>query len=523
MTESRLRDSHERAGLSSWEWTLDDGRVTVLQALAGKTGEYAMHIDALLAPVPAEDRERIGRCVDRLRHATSEDEMVQCRYQLQDGEVTHVEMRMRAVRAEDGSLTSVRGTTHDVTAQVRSAAELRSAHDYLRAVTDSIAQGMCTLDLDGRAIYLNPAAERILGWPAEEVVGKVFHELAHFRREDGSPYPIEDCPILRTPRDGEPAQSDGEVFIRSDGSEFPVEYSAAPFVTPEGYRGTVLLFSDISERKEREARVKADLADLAWVERINHAIENDLLVLYAQPIVELATGATVQHELLIRMLAPDGTMIPPGAFLPAAERFGLIREIDRWVVSRAAQLSAEGHAVEVNISAESLSNVDFAMAVEQELRVADADCSRIVMEVTETAIVRDENAAQGFIERVQALGCGVALDDFGTGYGGFTYLKRLSVDSLKIDVEFVRDLARNAESQHVVRAVVNLAADFGQKTVAEGVEDAETLELLRELGVDYAQGYYLGRPAPLEQTLLAAAAPEGQAAPQPPTQRGHDE
>lgn len=215
------------------------------------------------------------------------------------------------------------------------------------------------------------------------------------------------------------------------------------------------------------------------------------------------------------MLDADGTVIAPGAFLPAAERSGLIREIDRWVVRRAAELSAQGHAVEINISAESLSSVNFAMAVEQELRVAGADCSLIVMEVTETAVLRDENAARRFIDRVQGLGCGVALDDFGTGYGGFTYLKRLSADSLKIDLEFVRDLARNAESNHVVRAVVNLAAGFGQKTVAEGVEDAETLVLLRELGVDYAQGYYLGRPAPLQQTLLAATVPETQAPPPP--------
>jgi EAL domain-containing protein (putative c-di-GMP-specific phosphodiesterase class I) len=281
-----------------------------------------------------------------------------------------------------------------------------------------------------------------------------------------------------------------------------VEYSAAPFETPEGVRGTVLLFSDVSERRAREARVRHDLEDLAWVGRINDAIEQDRLVLHAQPIIDVATGATVQHELLIRMLDVDGTLVAPGHFLPPAERYGLIREIDRWVVSRAAGLAAQGHAVELNLSAESIGDAYFATMVERELQLSGADCSLIVVELTETALLRDEDAGRRFIELVQRLGCQLALDDFGTGYASFTYLKRLAVDYLKIDIEFVRDLPRNAASRHVVRAVVNLAQGFGQKTVAEGVEDAETLDLLRELGVDFAQGYHIGRPAPLGETLV---------------------
>jgi EAL domain-containing protein (putative c-di-GMP-specific phosphodiesterase class I) len=125
----------------------------------------------------------------------------------------------------------------------------------------------------------------------------------------------------------------------------------------------------------------------------------------------------------------------------------------------------------------------------------------MVFELTETALLRSEQTAQEFIDGIGALGCGLALDDFGTGYGGFTYLKRFPVDYLKIDIEFVRDLPRDQASQHVVHAVVALAKGFGQKTVAEGVEDAETLALLRDYGVDYAQGYFLGRPAPLTETL----------------------
>ena len=120
----------------------------------------------------------------------------------------------------------------------------------------------------------------------------------------------------------------------------------------------------------------------------------------------------------------------------------------------------------------------------------------LVFEITETAIVEDEEAARMFAERLHALGCKVALDDFGTGYGGLTYLKQMPVDFLKLDIEFVRDLTSNPASRHVVQAVLALARDFHLQTVAEGVEDAETLDLLTRLGVDLAQGYHIARPAP---------------------------
>jgi EAL domain-containing protein (putative c-di-GMP-specific phosphodiesterase class I) len=141
-----------------------------------------------------------------------------------------------------------------------------------------------------------------------------------------------------------------------------------------------------------------------------------------------------------------------------------------------------------------------------ELRRTGADPSLIVVELTETALVSDEAAAEAFIERVGSLGCKLALDDFGTGYGGFSYLKRLPVDFLKIDIEFVRDLLTNQASRHVVAAVVSLARGFGQQTVAEGVEDPETLALLHEFGVDFAQGYGLGRPVPVAEALGAGPA-----------------
>jgi EAL domain-containing protein (putative c-di-GMP-specific phosphodiesterase class I) len=249
------------------------------------------------------------------------------------------------------------------------------------------------------------------------------------------------------------------------------------------------------------ARWARDAETLTWVRRVREALAADRLVLYAQPIIDLATGATVKHELLIRMLDEQGELVPPGDFLPAAERHGFIRVIDRWVIRRAIAIAAAGHAVELNVSAESLGDRGLADFVAAEIAAAGADPAKLVFELTETALLRDEAAGEVFVAALDALGCEVALDDFGTGYGGFTYLKRLAVDYLKIDVEFVRDLPRDAASQHVVRAVVDLARGFGRRTVAEGVEDDETLAMLRAMGVDCAQGYGIGRPRPVADEL----------------------
>jgi EAL domain-containing protein (putative c-di-GMP-specific phosphodiesterase class I) len=131
-----------------------------------------------------------------------------------------------------------------------------------------------------------------------------------------------------------------------------------------------------------------------------------------------------------------------------------------------------------------------------------------VCEITETAIAADQELAQAFVRQLVELGVRVALDDFGTGYGGLSYLKRLRVELVKIDVEFVRDLPEDLESQHVVKAIVNLAQGFGRKTVAEGVENEPTLQLLEGLGVDYAQGFWIGRPAPLEHGVPSSRSSE---------------
>jgi EAL domain-containing protein (putative c-di-GMP-specific phosphodiesterase class I) len=197
------------------------------------------------------------------------------------------------------------------------------------------------------------------------------------------------------------------------------------------------------------------------------------------------------------MVGEDGSIIAPGEFLPIAERYGLISEIDRWVIRQATAMAARGIRAQFNLSGMSIGAPDVLNEIEVSLERTGADPSLLVIEVTETAIMDHLESGRAFIERLTALGCGVALDDFGTGFSGLGYLKHLPAQHLKIDMGYVQDAVRSEAGERMVRGIVGLAREFNLSTTAEGVEDEETRALLCHLGVDRAQGYYFGRPQPL--------------------------
>lgn len=255
-----------------------------------------------------------------------------------------------------------------------------------------------------------------------------------------------------------------------------------------------------------EARAK-----LTWEKRIRQALEQDRFILHFQPILDLRHPTAPRWEALLRMVGEDGEVIPPGAFLGVAERFGLIHEIDRWVARAAIRhLAGEQRAgrrpcLEVNLSGKAFDDPELLPLIEEELSRAAIDPADLVWEITETAAVANINKAQEFIRTLRSLGCGFALDDFGVGFSSFNYLKHLPVDYLKIDGGFIRDLPRNPVDQHLVRAMVEVAHGLGKRTIAEFVGDEATLRLLREYGVDYAQGYFIGRPEPQARAPSALA------------------
>jgi EAL domain-containing protein (putative c-di-GMP-specific phosphodiesterase class I) len=205
------------------------------------------------------------------------------------------------------------------------------------------------------------------------------------------------------------------------------------------------------------------------------------------------------------MLNEDGSIIEPKEFLPVAERYGLISEIDRWVIRQAVAIAAGGSPTEFNLSGRSIGDPDILRELEAAIAQSGADPSLLVVEVTETAIVDQLEAGRDFAEGVEALGCRLALDDFGTGYASLSYLKHIPAHYLKIDIEFVRELACNDTDGRLVEGIVAFAKAFDQTTVAEGVEDEATLTRLRELGVDRGQGYLFARPAPCDSTGHAEA------------------
>jgi diguanylate cyclase (GGDEF)-like protein/PAS domain S-box-containing protein len=252
----------------------------------------------------------------------------------------------------------------------------------------------------------------------------------------------------------------------------------------------------------REAERARALTRQPWSERIRDALGRDRFVLHFQPILDLRTDTLTHGEFLLRMRGDNGNLIPPGAFLPVAERQGLIHEVDRWVVRHAIELMADSGGrlgpVGVNVSGDSIArDPQLLRIIKDELSRTDVEPSRLIFEVTETAAIANMPEASNFAAGLRSLGCSLALDDFGTGFGSFYYLKHLPVGYVKLDGEFIKNLPRSPVDGHVVRAIVGVARALGIKTVAESVTDAETIDLLREHGVDYAQGFYVGRPAPL--------------------------
>jgi PAS domain S-box-containing protein len=401
-----------------------------------------------------------------------------------DGTVVELSVNAVAMLDADGNAVGTTGTVRDITEAKRHEAALRETHARLQQIVDNSPLLVFAKGRDHRFLLANRELGELLGAEPAELVGTdagdflppdLFEELI-----------AQDARVMET---GAPIEV--EVTIPRNGDERAYLTHKFPLRDGDGaIYGMGAVATDITERKAREDALRARVE---WSARIRHAIDADRFVLHAQPIVDVQSGEEVQQELLVRMVGEEGELIMPGEFLPAAERFDLAPAIDRWVVKRAARLARHSR-VEVNLSGQSIGDGRLTELIEAELILSGADPGNLVFEITETTAAKDLGRARELADRLTALGCGFALDDFGTGYGSFTYLKHLPVSYLKIDMEFVRNLADDPADRQVVSAIVDVARNFDIKTIAEGVESQATLDLLSGLGVDYAQGYHLGRP-----------------------------
>lgn len=249
--------------------------------------------------------------------------------------------------------------------------------------------------------------------------------------------------------------------------------------------------------EQESYREKADRRAY-WRDEVEMALDENRFVLHFQPIIHIASGELSHYEALLRMIGRDEKLIPPGLFIDVAESTGLIRRIDRWVVE-AAVVAAASHReskIALNLSSRSFDDDVAFETMRDALSRHHVAGERLMIEITETAALANFSGAKRIMAKFKELGCAFGLDDFGVGYSSFQYLKELPVDFVKIDGSFVKNLTKNPDDVVFVRALHSAVQGFGKTTVAEFVEDEETLSILREIGVDHVQGYLLGRPGP---------------------------
>jgi len=271
----------------------------------------------------------------------------------------------------------------------------------------------------------------------------------------------------------------------------------ACYVAKDGGRNKVYVYS--SDDIEAGKHVKS----IEWIHRINTAIENDRFVLYKQRIQPVEDSTHDYHEVLVRMIGEDGEVIMPGKFIPVAERFNLMKNIDKWVINKTLCLirdeKLKTDMCSINLSGDSLSDMRMVDFILDTFEKTGVDPTMVCFEITETVMVSNINCAKQFISILKGVGCRFALDDFGSGVSSFNYLKNLVVDQIKIDGSLVRDIANNHIDEAMVRSIREIGSTMGVTTVAEFVEDEHTYERIKSLGVDYAQGYGIERPKPIEE------------------------
>jgi len=336
---------------------------------------------------------------------------------------------------------------------------------------------------------------------AQEIAESLRHVIKDFRFTwDEKPFEV--------------GASIGVVEVNDDSEDLSSVLSAADVAC---YAAKDLGRNRVHVYEPNDEELKQRRGEMQWIGRINDALAADRLVLYGQAIRPVSGhGPEGGHfEVLVRMLDEQGGTVPPAAFIPAAERYNLMPSIDKWVLKNVCRLAGEFQArdeggdltmLAVNISGSTLSDDDFLDYVRSQLACFDVSPELICFEITETAAISNLAKANHFIREMKRLGCRFALDDFGSGLSSFAYLKNLPVDYLKIDGSFIRDMVEDPIDRAMVRSINEVGHVMGIRTIAEFVEDRRTLDELRAIGVDFAQGYGIDKPSPLEEKFGLAAA-----------------
>jgi PAS domain S-box-containing protein len=426
------------------------------------------------------------------------------RYVCRDGSLARMHVRTEVIRDKTGEPLYFVSHLQDLSGRRAAQELLDDSERTLRSIIDNTPVLLYVKGRDYRYQLVNREFEQVFGVHNEWIVGRSDEDILPASAIDR--VRARDRLVL----DSGVTFQEEETMLR-DGQERVFLTIRYPLLDESGEIQAVCAAStDVTERR-REESSRRERRQCS--EEIHSALAQNRFVLHGQPIMSLTSTEVEQAELLIRRLKVHGgeELEAPDEFLPEAERFDQIQLIDEWVVDCAIELAAAGHRVEVNLSAKTISDPGTVNRIERKVVASGAAPGNLIFEITETAAADNLEAARAFAVRLRKLGCAFALDDFGVGHGAFTYLRHLPVDYLKIDIQFVRDLVSNDTDRQVVQAIIGVARQFEIKTIAEGVENQATLEELRRIGVDYAQGNWIGWPVPLHQLWESAKAQGGDA------------
>ena len=501
---------------------------------------YQLVDEANKAPLPHPLREvlRRGQLQSRHEHAV---------LQRRDGSSVPVIDTAAPIRSRDGFLIGAVLVFHDVTDTLNLARELshQAAHDALtgvpnrreferrlaelleRSAQDGLTHALCYLDLDQFKV-VNDTCGHVAGDELLRQVTQLIRRMLRagdmLARLGGDEFGLilQACPLDHAVRIAERIrEAIADLRFAWQGKQFSIGVSIGLVLAPPKGQDLVALLAAadaacyaakeggrnrVHVLQPNDSQVQQQRGQMQWVTRITAALQADRLRLYVQPVLPLQGGTDAHYEILVR-LEEDGQIIPPGAFLPAAERYGLMPRIDQWVVNntlswlsdRLRQSGRIDGVYAINLSGASLSDERFRQALRHTLQQLRLPPGVLCFEITETAAVANLSKVVLFIEEVKALGCLFSLDDFGSGLSSFAYLKNLPVDFLKIDGSFVKDIADDPMDLAMVQAINAIGHVMGLKTIAEYVASEAVLDKLREIGVDYGQGYHLGPPRPLAE------------------------
>ncbi len=542
-SEASLAIAQRIAHIGSWDLDLVTNKLQwsaeIYRIFGFPDYEVSASYDLLLEKIHPDDRLFVQQAMDRALYE-QETFSIDHRILRPDGTERIVHSQAEVVYNEDGWATSMVGIVHDITERKRAENKLTylAHHDPLTGLynrqylLESLQRVLLKNQHHGALLFVDLDRFKIVNdtlghATGDRLLNTLSNKLQYVVREEDILARIGGDEFALLLEGATPAEAQGVAerlveMIRAfryseEGITFTIG-SSVGMAHIEAHMEAEELLSradracyvskarggnriEIYQPEQDEFQLIAEEA--SWTTRIKDALREQGFSLWFQPVVQVATCQVDHHEVLLRMRGKKGEIIFPGAFIPSAERFGFMSQIDYWVIQAAVQCLAahpELHLA-VNLSGKSLSDSALKDFINLNLRQQSVEPNRLSFEITETAAVVNFDHARVFIQGLKNLGCKFALDDFGVGFSSFTYLRELPVDHIKIDGSFVHNLDQDPINQVLVRSIHEMARALGKKTVAEFVENEAILHILQEIGVDYAQGYHLGRPTLIYDAL----------------------